>query len=236
MTKQTLLMAATAAVLLAGAGQASAQEAGAMKPATETPATPATPATPTTPAAPATPTTETPATDPAAAKLPGAAPAVAFETPAAPPAPTVVAKGDMVETLRASGQFTILIKALDATNLTPVLKTNQNLTLFAPTDAAFKALPAGQLDKLLASPAELQKLLTYHLVNAPVESAKVDGTTGEVQSVGGAELKLDDTGDNLMVGDATVLQADIRATNGIVHVINKVIMPGAAPTEAAPAQ
>jgi uncharacterized surface protein with fasciclin (FAS1) repeats len=94
--------------------------------------------------------------------------------PASAAASPVVAKGDLVETARASGQFTTFIKALDATNLTSVLKTNQNLTLFLPTDAAFAALPAGELDKLMLpeNGPQLQKVLTYHLINAKVDSSK----------------------------------------------------------------
>lgn len=160
------------------------------------------------------------------ASAPAAAPVPAV-VPAAPAMPMVVARGDIVETLRASGQFTTLIKALDATNLTSVLKDNQGLTLFAPTDAAFAALPAGELTRLMANPAELQGLLVRHLVNTTLESSRVEGTTGGVQTVGGDELMLDDRGETLMAGSAKVTQADIHATNGIVHVIDKVLVPGA---------
>ncbi|HSK41924.1 MAG TPA: fasciclin domain-containing protein, partial [Arenibaculum sp.] len=103
--------------------------------------------------------------------------AVAVPAPAAAPAPApayvpIAAKGDLVETAKASGQFTTFVKALDKTNLTAVVKTNPNLTVFAPTDAAFAALPAGELDRLMKTEnaGELQGLLVYHIVNAPVDT------------------------------------------------------------------
>lgn len=160
---------------------------------------------------------------------PSAAPSAADQmpAPATAAASPIVAKGDLVETARAAGQFTTFIKALDATNLTTVLKTNQNLTLFAPTDAAFAALPAGELDKLMLpenGPA-LQKVLTYHLINAKVDSSKIKGTKGEVKSVEGSPLMLDGSGATAMVDGATIVQADVMATNGVLHVVDKVLLP-----------
>jgi uncharacterized surface protein with fasciclin (FAS1) repeats len=152
--------------------------------------------------------------------------------PAQPPAATaaatpVEAKGDLVETAKASGQFTTFIKALDAANLTSVLKTNQNLTLFLPTDAAFAALPAGELDKLMLpeNGPQLQKVLTYHLINAKVDSAKIKGAKGEVKSVEGSSLTLDGSGATPMVDGATIVQADVIASNGVLHVVDKVLLP-----------
>lgn len=158
------------------------------------------------------------------------APAVAAEAPAAAPAPAytpIAAKGDIVETAKASGQFTTFVKALDATNLTPVLKQNKNLTVFAPTDAAFAALPAGELDRLMKpeNAAELQGLLVYHVVNAPVDSAKMKGAKGPVTTVAKSELLLDGSGDTLKANSAPILQADVRATNGILHVVSNVLSP-----------
>jgi uncharacterized surface protein with fasciclin (FAS1) repeats len=147
--------------------------------------------------------------------------------PASAAASPVVAKGDLVETARASGQFTTFIKALDATNLTSVLKTNQNLTLFLPTDAAFAALPAGELDKLMLpeNGPQLQKVLTYHLINAKVDSSKIKGAKGEVKSVEGSALTLDGSGPTAMVDGATIVQADVMASNGVLHVVDKVLLP-----------
>jgi len=147
--------------------------------------------------------------------------------PASAAASPVVAKGDLVETAKASGQFTTFIKALDATNLTSVLKTNQNLTLFLPTDAAFAALPAGELDKLMLpeNGPQLQKVLTYHLINAKVDSSKIKGAKGEVKSVEGSALTLDGSGPTPMIDGATIVQTDVMASNGVLHVIDKVLLP-----------
>jgi uncharacterized surface protein with fasciclin (FAS1) repeats len=179
-----------------------------------------------------------------------AQPAEAAATPASAATPAyrpVAPSGDIVETLRASGQFTILIKALDATNLTGVLKANPNLTLFAPTDAAFAALPPGELDRLQKNPGEMQTLLTQHLINATVDSTKIKGSRGPVPTVSGVAITVDGNGEALLAGNATILQADVKATNGVVHVVDKVLVAGAMPpapvvpveegaTDAAPAE
>ncbi|MCA0358099.1 MAG: fasciclin domain-containing protein [Proteobacteria bacterium] len=139
----------------------------------------------------------------------------------------VVAKGDLIDTAQASGQFTTFLKAVSAVNLTSVLKTNQNLTVFAPTDAAFAALPAGTLDTLLLpeNGPMLQKVLTYHLINAKVDSSKIKGAKGEVKSVEGSPLMLDGSGATPMVDGATITQADVMASNGVLHVVDKVLLP-----------
>ena len=139
----------------------------------------------------------------------------------------VVAKGDLIDTAQASGQFTTFLKAVSAVNLTNVLKTNQNLTVFAPTDAAFAALPAGTLDTLLLpeNGPMLQKVLTYHLINAKVDSSKIKGAKGEVKSVEGSPLLLDGSGATPMVDGATIIQADVMASNGVLHVVDKVLLP-----------
>src|SRR5436305_8308661 len=121
-----------------------------------------------------------PTTDaPANTAVQGTAAAVARGTgaapPAAPAAPTgqsvhIAPAGDIVQTLQAGGQFTMFIKALDATNLTPVLKNNKGLTVFAPTDAAFAAY--GDQARLMADLPGLQKLLVHHIINAEVDSSK----------------------------------------------------------------
>lgn len=149
-----------------------------------------------------------------------AAPAPAASSP-------VVAKGDLIQTAEASGQFNTFLKAVGAVNLTSVLKTNQNLTLFAPTDAAFAALPAGELDKLMLpeNGPLLQKVLTYHLINAKVDSTKIKGAKGEVKSVEGSPLLLDGSGAVPMVDTATITQTDVMATNGVLHVVDKVLIP-----------
>lgn len=152
------------------------------------------------------------------------APAPAAQAPASSP---VVAQGDLIQTAQASGQFNTFLKAVSSVNLTSVLKTNQNLTLFAPTDAAFAALPAGELEKLMApdNGPLLQKVLTYHLINAKVDSSKIKGAKGEVKSVEGSPLMLDGSGATPMVDGANIVQADVMASNGVLHVVDKVLLP-----------
>jgi uncharacterized surface protein with fasciclin (FAS1) repeats len=179
----------------------------------------------------------------AIALLAGAAHAQTAAAPA-PQAPAaaspVVAKGDLIDTATASGQFSTFLKAVGAVNLTSVLKTNQNLTVFAPTDAAFAALPAGELDKLMLpeNGPLLQKVLTYHLINAKVDSTKIKGAKGEVKSVEGSSLLLDGSGTTPMVDGAAITQTDVMASNGVLHVVDKVLIPKDVPglqASAAPA-
>ena len=166
---------------------------------------------------------------PALAVAQSAAPAAAgaAAAPAAPPSPHVVASGNILSTLQGSGQFTVLIKALGATGLADTLKSAPGLTVFAPTDAAFNALPAARVAALMA-PANaplLQKILTYHVVNLPLDSAKIKGAKGPVPSVEGSKLQLDGSGPVAKVDGADIIQADIRPTNGVIHVIDKVLIP-----------
>ncbi|MDP3869421.1 fasciclin domain-containing protein [Phenylobacterium sp.] len=170
------------------------------------------------------PAAKTPAVQTPAAKAPATP-----STTAAAPAAKVVAAGDIVETAKASGQFTTFLKAAEATNLTGLMKTNKNLTVFAPTDAAFAALPAGELEKLMLpeNKAQLQKLLIYHMVNAPVTSADFKGATRKAATVAGPTVELSG-GETPMVNDAVIIQADIAASNGVLHVVNKVLNPVAA--------
>src|SRR5947207_2879792 len=116
--------------------------------------------------------TAAPLTASAQTTAPASAPAAAAS------AAKVVASGDLIQTVKNAGQFTILLKGLDSTNLTGVLQKNPNLTLFAPTDAAFASLAPGELDKLMADKTALQKLLTHHIINAKVDAAKIKGARG----------------------------------------------------------
>jgi uncharacterized surface protein with fasciclin (FAS1) repeats len=184
-----------------------------------------------------------PAQGPVQAPNPAAAvPGVVAASPTAPtspaaPATPLVAKGDILETAQSSGQFTTFVKALAATNLSGVVKTTPNLTVFAPTDAAFAALPPGELDRLMKreNAGELQKILTYHLINAKVDSSKIKGAKGGVKTVEGSNVILDGSGSSLLVDSAGIVQADVIASNGVVHVIDKVLIPGAMPAAQAAA-
>ncbi|MDB5476732.1 MAG: hypothetical protein JWP49_2243 [Phenylobacterium sp.] len=177
-----------------------------------------------------------PTTDaPANTRVQGAAAAVAQGTgaapAAAPAAPTqsvhITASGDIVQTLQSAGQFTILIKALDATNLTPVLKNNKGLTIFAPTDAAFTAY--GDPARLMADLPGLQKLLVHHIINAEVDSSKFKNAHGPVNDGGGGKIVLDGTSATFKADQANILQADVRASNGLIDVVDQVLKAGSVP-------
>ena len=223
MNIQRLLGATAVAALLSGAAwaQTPAAPAEAAKPAVIAPTPPVAPAP------------EPAATTPPASSI--VTPPATAPTPVAPTvAPSqVVARGDIIETLKADGHFKTLLQALDKANMITLLKTNKNLTVFAPTDAAFAAMPAGELDRLMKSPAELQKLLTYHVVNAPVSSTKIRGARGGVKTVAGTDLVLDGSGQGLMANNATIVQTDVAATNGTIQVVDKVLSPTTAPSLAA---
>jgi uncharacterized surface protein with fasciclin (FAS1) repeats len=172
---------------------------------------------------------------PANTAVQGTASAVQGAT--AKPAPTAAAagfskvapSGDIVQTLQASGQFKTFIKGLDATNLTPVLKQQPHLTVFAPTDAAFAAY--GDPEKLLADLPTLQKLLLHHVINAEVDSAKFKGAHGGVASGAGDKIVLDGTSDALKADQASILQADVHATNGYINVVDQVLKAGSVPEQ-----
>jgi uncharacterized surface protein with fasciclin (FAS1) repeats len=157
--------------------------------------------------------------------------APATAAPEAPMAasPHLTANGNLVTTLKGSPDFTILSKALDATQMSGVLAATPGLTLFAPTDQAFKALPPAQLTALLdpKNVKLLQQVLTYHLVNLSLDTAKFKGAKGPVQTVeaGGGKLELDGSGAVLKVNNADIIQADVHASNGIIQVVDKVLIP-----------
>jgi uncharacterized surface protein with fasciclin (FAS1) repeats len=164
----------------------------------------------------------------AAAPAPAAAPAVPAQL-------TITPAGDLADTLKASGQFTILVKALDASNLTGVLKTAGPLTVLAPTDDAFKALPPGQLDDLLKveNAGQLQQLLIYHLINAAVTPAKIQGSIGPIRTVAGTDVQINATAAPVKINDANVV-GEATVSNGNIYAIDKVLTPGWTPP-AAPA-
>jgi len=155
-----------------------------------------------------------------------ATPAPAAEAPA--PAPAPVAAKDIVDTAVGAGQFTTLVAAVQAAGLESTLRGAGPFTVFAPTDAAFAALPAGTVEDLL-KPENKEKLvavLTYHVLPAEVMSSAVAGQTLEPATVQGATVKVDGSmAGKVMVNDATVVSADVDASNGVIHVIDKVILP-----------
>ena len=135
---------------------------------------------------------------------------------------------DIVDTAVAAGSFQTLAKALQAADLVDTLKGPGPFTVFAPTDEAFAKLPAGTLDDLLKpeNKDKLRAILTYHVVAGKIPSAKVV-TLSSAKTVNGQELKITVMGGNVMVNNARVVKTDILASNGVIHVIDTVILPEA---------
>lgn len=133
---------------------------------------------------------------------------------------------DIVDTAVAAGSFQTLAKALQAADLIDTLKGPGPFTVFAPTDEAFAKLPAGTLDDLLKpeNKDKLRAILTYHVVAGNIPSAKVV-TLSSAKTVNGREVKITAMGGNVMVNNAHVVKADIPASNGVIHVIDTVILP-----------
>lgn len=174
----------------------------------------------------------------AMAQAPATAPAAA--PPAAAPGGKLVPNGDLITTLRLNGQFTTFVKALDATNLSALLKSSPGLTVFAPTNAAF---PQAKLDTMMADKAGLQKTLLHYIINAKIDSSKIKGAHGPVPSGAGDQIVLDGTAEGVLKADnATITQADVMASNGVIHVVDALMIAGSVPAtlpepapEAAPA-
>lgn len=137
------------------------------------------------------------------------------------------AEGTVVDQLRASGNFETLLTALDAAQLTGVLESEQGITIFAPTDDAFAALPPGELERLTQpeNAQELRQLLLYHVINADVSSDMIVNRRGAVATAAGSEVLLDGADGTIRADAATVTQADIRAGNGAVFAIDTVLNP-----------
>ena len=129
----------------------------------------------------------------------------------------------ILETAAAAGNFTTLAAAVEAAGLTETLSGEGPFTVFAPTDEAFAALPEGTLDELLANPEQLASILTYHVVEGEVTSDQL--TEGqEVTTVNGAPATITLEG-GPMINEAMITQPDIQASNGVIHVIDAVILP-----------
>jgi uncharacterized surface protein with fasciclin (FAS1) repeats len=133
------------------------------------------------------------------------------------------AKKDIVDTAVAAGSFKTLAAALQAAGLVDTLKGKGPFTVFAPTDEAFAKLPAGALDALLKDKAKLAAVLTYHVVGGKVTAADVRKLK-EAKTVQGGNLRISTAG-GVKVDEASVVKTDIEASNGVIHVIDSVLMP-----------
>ena len=136
------------------------------------------------------------------------------------------AKPDIVDTAVAAGQFNTLAAALDAADLVGTLKSEGPFTVFAPTDEAFSKLPAGTVENLLKpeNRDQLVAILTYHVVPGKVMAADVVNLS-EAKTVNGSDIEISVVDGNVRINDATVVAADVATSNGVIHVIDTVILP-----------
>jgi uncharacterized surface protein with fasciclin (FAS1) repeats len=133
---------------------------------------------------------------------------------------------DIVDTAAGAGKFETLIAAAKAAGLVETLKGPGPYTVFAPTDEAFAKLPKGTVEDLLKpeNKAKLAAILTYHVLPGKVMAADIAGKKANVKTVQGSDLAVDATS-GVKVNDATVTTADVAASNGVIHIIDTVVMP-----------
>lgn len=129
----------------------------------------------------------------------------------------------VADTIAATPELSTLNSLMVNAGLTDTLKSAGPFTVFAPTNAAFAKVPAKTLDDLAKDPAKLKAVLTYHVVSGKVMAADVKN--GNAKTVNGANLALSKAGDFVTVEDGMVQKADISATNGVIHIIDSVLMP-----------
>ncbi|MBV7498641.1 fasciclin domain-containing protein [Achromobacter sp. ACM05] len=130
---------------------------------------------------------------------------------------------DIVDTAKSAGSFNTLVTAVQAAGLVDTLKGPGPFTVFAPTDEAFAKVPKDNLDALLKDKAALTKVLTYHVVPGKVMAKDVKA--GQVKTVQGSPLTVTVNGGTVMVDNAKVVKTDVVADNGVIHVIDTVLMP-----------
>ena len=158
---------------------------------------------------------------------PTATPAPTAAAPSTAPSASAAMTKDIVETATEAGSFKTLLAAVKAAGLVETLQGKGPFTVFAPTDAAFAALPAGTLDGLLKDPAALKKILLYHVVSGSVRSDQVVGLTSAT-SVEGSPVAIAVKDGTVYLNDsAKVVTADVMASNGVIHVIDAVLLPPA---------
>ena len=166
-----------------------------------------------------------PSAVPTAASTPSPAATAAAAPSAMPSASAAAMAKDIVQTATDAGSFKTLLAAVKAAGLVETLQGKGPFTVFAPTDAAFAALPAGTLDGLLKDPAALKKILLYHVVSGSVTADKVVGLTSAT-SVEGSPIAVSVKNGTVYLNDsAKVVTPDVMASNGVIHVIDKVILP-----------
>jgi uncharacterized surface protein with fasciclin (FAS1) repeats len=136
------------------------------------------------------------------------------------------ASGDLVATATAAGKFTTLTMLLKRAGLVSALKQPGPYTVFAPTDAAFKKVPKKTLKALLANKAKLKAVLLYHVVSGKVTAADVV-KLHSAKTLNGKKVRIHVANSTVFVNNAKVVKADVMATNGVIHVVNRVLIPPA---------
>ena len=131
---------------------------------------------------------------------------------------------DIVDTAVNAGSFSTLVTAIKAAQLVDTLKGAGPFTVFAPTDEAFAKLPNGTVDALLKDIPKLKKILTYHVVSGKVMAADVVKLKSAT-TVEGSEVKIDASNGSVKVNDSTVATPDVAADNGVIHIIDTVLLP-----------
>ena len=141
-----------------------------------------------------------------------------------------ISSENVIEVLKAHGRFSTLLQAFDRAQLTETLATRDRITIFAPTDEVFAALPEAERTRLLdpANAQELRNLMLYHVLVADLKPEQIRGARGPIATAGGTEVTIDGTGDAIAIDDATVTEAALDAANGGIYVIDKLLDPNAA--------
>ncbi len=132
---------------------------------------------------------------------------------------------DIVDTAVKAGSFNTLVDAVKAAGLVDTLKGAGPFTVFAPTDEAFAKLPDGTVDALLKDIPKLKKILTYHVVSGKVKAADFSLTLKSATTVEGSDVKIDASNGSVKVNDATVSTPDVDTDNGVIHIIDTVLIP-----------
>lgn len=137
---------------------------------------------------------------------------------------TAAAEGNIVETAVGAGKFDTLVSLVEEAGLAETLATGGNFTVFAPTDAAFAKVPKKTLTALAADPAKLKAVLLYHVVKGELRANRVMKRSA-IETLNGASVTVKVTRGVVKIDNARVVQANVEASNGVIHAINRVLMP-----------
>ncbi len=142
------------------------------------------------------------------------------------PAAALAQSANIVDVAAGNPDFSTLVAAVEAAGLVETLQGPGPFTVFAPTDEAFAALPAGTVEGLLEDPEALANILTYHVVPGQMDAEFLTGQRGRIEMVNGDFIHMDATGEGVVLNRGTnVVAADVMASNGVIHVIDRVLLP-----------